>query len=282
MTKQTIKLSLAVAGLCLATMTAQAQTVTLLDENFNDVTGMNLASTVRAVQSVLTDTPNPLPGALWSASSGASVDNVGIRRTDNNINVNLSNSFGSFFPVSSTNKFLVMGDQVGPNTGVANAGIFGFALPFSTVTGTASFNVSFDWAFAGDDTSLVAGVEDLFKVGIAGNGFSISNPMSPTISLLSQTSPNTTGFTGFNSTGQFNSAITLSALPATATGDIRYLVIGLSEHTNTATNSAIGIDNIKITANVAPVPVPGAVWLFGSALVGFISVSRRNKSINNN
>jgi hypothetical protein len=275
MTKQTIKLSLAVAGLCLATMTAQAQTVTLLDENFNDVTGMSFLSTVRPVSSVITDSPNPLPGALWSASTGTN-DNVGIRRTDNNINVNLSNSFGSFFPASSTNKFLVMGDQVGPNTGVANAGIFGFALPFSTVTGTASFNVSFDWAFAGDDTSLAGGVEDLFKVGIAGSGFSIGSPMSPAYTLVSQTSPSTSGF---NINGHYSNSIALNSLPTAATGNIRYLVFGLSEHANLATNSAVGIDNIKITANVSQVPLPGAVWLFGSALVGFVGVSRRKQAL---
>lgn len=275
---QAIKLSLAVCGFCLATASVQAETVTLLDENFDDVTGMSFLSTVRPVSSVITDTPNPLPGALWSASTGTN-DNVGIRRTDNNINVNLSNSFGSFFPVSSTNKFLVIGDQVGPNTGVANQGIFGFALPFSTVTGTDSISVSFDWAFAGDDTSTVAGIEDLFTVGIAGSGFSISNPMSPATTLLSQISPNTTGFTGFNSTGQFNATIAFGSLPVAAAGDIRYLVFGLSEHANTATNSAVGVDNIKINANV--VPVPGAVWLFGSALAGLVGVSKRNKSINN-
>jgi len=39
---------------------------------------------------------------------------------------------------------------------------------------------------------------------------------------------------------------------------------------------ADGIDRtIELTA--APVPVPGAVWLFGSALMGFLGFSRRNK-----
>ncbi len=33
----------------------------------------------------------------------------------------------------------------------------------------------------------------------------------------------------------------------------------------------------NISFNVAAVPVPGAVWLFGSALMGFMGVSRRNK-----
>ena len=275
MKKPTIKSSLAIAGLCFASGSAQAQTVTLLDENFDDVSGMSFFSTVRPVSSVIADTPNPLSGALWSASSGASVDNVGIRRTDNNINTNVSNSFLSFFPASGSNNFLVMGDTVGPNTGVANSGVFGFALPFTTVTGTDSINVSFDWAFAGDDTSTSAGVEDLFKVGIAGNGFAIANAMSPAYTLLSQTSPSTSAF---NLNGHFTASIVLNALPTAATGDIRYLVVGLSEHSNTATNSASGIDNIKITANVAPVPVPGAMWLFVSAIAGFVSAGRRKQS----
>ena len=266
------RLAGAFGGLSLALIAnaANATPVTLLDENFNDVTGMTLATTVRPVSSVLTDAPNPLPGGLWSASSGTN-DNVGIRRTDNNINVNLSNSFGSFFPVSSTNNFLVLGDQVGPNTGVANAGVFGFALPFAVPTGATSIDVSFDWAFSGDDTSTTAGVEDLFTAGIAGNGFSISSPMSPAQTLLSQTSPNTTGFTGFNNNGQVNATIALGSLPPEAAGNLRYLVFGLSEHVNTATNTAVGIDNIRITA----VPVPAALWLFGSALASMGIVGRR-------
>lgn len=273
MTKQTIKLSLAVAGLCMATITAQAQTVTLLDENFDDVTGMNLATTVRPVSSVISDAPNPLPGALWSASTGTN-DNVGIRRTDNNINANLTNSFGSFFPVSSTNKFLVIGDQVGPNTGVANSGVFGFALPFSLPTGTTNIVVSFNWAFAGDDSSTATGIEDLFTVSIAGSGFSINNPISLSNTLLSKSSSNASNFLQY---GLGGGAVVPASLPAAAMGNLYYLVFGLSEHANTATNSAIGIDNIKITANVAPVPVPAAVWTFLGGFMGLLALGKRNR-----
>ena len=271
-TTKTVFTSLSVSAFCFAATSAHAAT-TVLDEHFNDVTGMSSFSTVRPVSSVLGDTPNPLPDALWSASSGTN-DNVGIRRTDNNINVNLSNSFGSYFPVSSTNNFMVLGDQVGPNTGVANQGVFGFALPFSVPAGSTSIDVSFDWAFAGDDTSTTPGVEDLFTAGIAGNGFNMSSPMTPASTLLSQTSPNTTGFTGFNINGQVNATIALGSLPPAAAGNLRYLVFGLSEHANTATNSAVGIDNIKVSA----VPVPAAIWLFGSAVMGLIGVGRRKQA----
>lgn len=32
---------------------------------------------------------------------------------------------------------------------------------------------------------------------------------------------------------------------------------------------------LNLTGNVAPVPVPGAVWLFGSAMLGFLGIKRR-------
>ena len=37
-------------------------------------------------------------------------------------------------------------------------------------------------------------------------------------------------------------------------------------------------DNITITTDVAPVPLPAAAWLFGSALMGLVGMSRRRKS----
>ena len=37
-------------------------------------------------------------------------------------------------------------------------------------------------------------------------------------------------------------------------------------------------DNISITADIAAVPVPAAVWLFGSGLLGLVGVARRKKA----
>jgi len=37
------------------------------------------------------------------------------------------------------------------------------------------------------------------------------------------------------------------------------------------------IDNVVINADIAAVPVPAAVWLFGSGLVGLVGVARRRK-----
>ena len=41
--------------------------------------------------------------------------------------------------------------------------------------------------------------------------------------------------------------------------------------------SDYSFDNISITADVAAVPVPAAVWLFGSGLIGLVGIARRKK-----
>jgi hypothetical protein len=35
------------------------------------------------------------------------------------------------------------------------------------------------------------------------------------------------------------------------------------------------ISHVEIVGNLSPVPVPAAAWLFGTALIGFIGLSRR-------
>ena len=40
--------------------------------------------------------------------------------------------------------------------------------------------------------------------------------------------------------------------------------------------------DVQITGTVSPVPVPAAVWLLGSGLIGLVGFRRRNKKIQNN
>jgi hypothetical protein len=37
-----------------------------------------------------------------------------------------------------------------------------------------------------------------------------------------------------------------------------------------------GIDNYKLTLTTSPVPLPSAVWLFGSAIAGLVGLRRRS------
>jgi hypothetical protein len=47
------------------------------------------------------------------------------------------------------------------------------------------------------------------------------------------------------------------------------------------TTSALGDKNLShfsiYTSGISPVPVPAAIWLFGTALIGFIGMSRRTR-----
>ena len=43
-------------------------------------------------------------------------------------------------------------------------------------------------------------------------------------------------------------------------------------------NADYFIDNVSIIADVNPIPVPAAVWLFGSGLIGLVGVARKKKA----
>ena len=47
----------------------------------------------------------------------------------------------------------------------------------------------------------------------------------------------------------------------------------------TGYNNARLARNFNVQFNVAPVPLPAAVWLFGSGLVGVIAFARRRRSV---
>jgi hypothetical protein len=42
-------------------------------------------------------------------------------------------------------------------------------------------------------------------------------------------------------------------------------------------NDALGLARLDVTVNAAPVPIPAAVWLLGSGLIGLIAVRRFKK-----
>lgn len=46
----------------------------------------------------------------------------------------------------------------------------------------------------------------------------------------------------------------------------------------TGTNGQVDFQNIGFTAEISQIPVPAAVWLFGSGLMGLIGVARRRKT----
>ena len=58
-------------------------------------------------------------------------------------------------------------------------------------------------------------------------------------------------------------------------GSVTELRISMETHNSFSPAEITGIDNIALSVN--PVPIPAAVWLFGTALIGFVGMSRRRK-----
>ena len=258
--KQLTTNKMLVAGLMLGAFgwsSAQADTVTLLDQNFD--AGM--------------------PGAAQTLGGGsvnlrAGTDTVNTYNAGNP-NQRFSMATGTtFFNNSATNKFLVMGDDSGQLAGSPDNGTFGFALPFALANGATDITVSFDWVFSAFVLGGTGGSTDQFKVGISGASFNINSPLNTSLTILNQSIPSAGKLYGPDTVN-----LAVASLGAADANGQYWLSFGLFENTGTnpTTNSGVGIDNIKITANVAPVPVPAAVWTFLSGFMGLLALSKRNR-----
>ncbi len=258
-----------------STLSAHAETVTLLDENFDDASSAN-------IQSLLSSNPTSLPsGTLWSSTTNANAVNLRLG-TDSINTYNAGNPLqrfaltaadvNFFLPATAANKFLVMGDDSGQLAGSPSAGTFGFAMPFTLASGATDITVSFDWVFSAFLLGSATPDTDQFKVGIGGNGFGIAAPLSTNATVLDQS------IYGSGKTHGPDSVTLDVASLGTADANGRYwLSFGFFENASTSVNSAVGIDNIKITANVAPVPVPAAVWTFLSGFMGLLALNKRKR-----
>jgi hypothetical protein len=100
------------------------------------------------------------------------------------------------------------------------------------------------------------------------------------------------GFAGPNGSGDFIATNTTSALSLTLTGSSNF-ILGLNDGSGWIADSAVvalGANSYSITfgtgANVievdvqvvSAIPVPAAVWLFGSGLLGLVGIARRKKA----
>jgi hypothetical protein len=89
------------------------------------------------------------------------------------------------------------------------------------------------------------------------------------------TANNPFGTTGLTNIGYSDNVDAVHGFTFTAqAGQIYSLYLGGVDFSKWNT----GVDNYKLNIASSPVPVPGAVWLFGSALAGVVGLRRRNQA----
>jgi hypothetical protein len=249
----------------------------VLDENFDDVISLgnisNSGTPNVCINSGCTAISAGLPaGTTGNRNTGpapvganTAPDNSNVRRGDNTINTSTGvNGFSSFFSTSTGNGFLVLGDDT--NTiadGSPNSGVSFTRLPFAIGAGVSAATIRFDWAFNGQDGNPSA--DDVFTVRI------VDSTGNPLFTLLSRSS----------STGYGHGTAMATWGPGSSFGagnyQLEFMLDEVSDQTGQySTQSAVGIDNVVVTA--VPEPQPYAFLLAGFGIVGLLA-ARRGASV---
>jgi hypothetical protein len=133
---------------------------------------------------------------------------------------------------------------------------------------TPDFNFNTDTGFTGNDAILTGTI-------VGGSGTLISGGLFGVTSIDIRVDGFDTGVFDPDTIVAGNSVFTLQITnPTTAA-----FLSGITSGANSVNGNAIGADDLLLAADgnlaLQTVPVPPAVWLFGSGLLGMIGIARR-------
>lgn len=236
---------------------ALAAPVTLLDEDFSDVSGLVATTTVRTVAAILGATPSELP-------AGTAVDNaatINVRRSDNVIDDTVGNNgFDNFFTgTGATSGFLVLGDSIG-NINGDNVGTVNFSVLLTLPAFTTGITIAYDFVFDTNDAVLASPSPDDFLVDLL--------DLSDSDSVSVQAVPGPVRNVGTRGTvGASFSILDLASLGSSFRLNFRLVEFDGDN------SSAVGIDNIRVIAEVrepdpnpTPIPAPAGMALLAGGM----------------
>ena len=240
-------------GLTGQATTAPAMIIDLVREGFNDIDLPNPADTIRL------DQIDPLskllpPGIEFEGSTN-------VRRVDDTINQSGGNNgFHDHF----TSNFLVLGDDSGSIGGTPTNDVSRIRIPFVIPVNAIQIIISYRDAFTGTDTNPDRTDEFIVRLTGPGQTQEIELRQSPL------------------DFGDFAAHTGIAAIfdvfndadPATVSPGTYDLVFRLNESAGGDTNTAVGLDRIRVRAEVIPEPSVLALVL-ACAGAGFLASRRR-------
>jgi hypothetical protein len=223
-----------------------------------------LGATAASAQAATMATPGAIK-YLFDNATNTSYANPGLDTT-----IAVDPALINFSAWSDTDGTLIQSNPISALDGLLGQNSTGRAVAARSWHDGNSLNFSFE---------VAAGWKlDITRIDFWEQGSSGGQGLGPTNWAMSVNGRQVGSGSAFR--GNPGASHVLSAnLPVDLTGLVEFSIFANgaanSSGASNAANASWRIDNFTIAGSVAPVPLPGAVWLMGSALAGLAAVRRR-------